>query len=95
MFYNYFVLTEYDDFTDEQISKKKLYPDNSNQLMTIADLANYLNCSKQKIYQLTSNRKIPFRKLGNQIMFKKVEIDNWIDEQKIEVFKPMLKAKNF
>lgn len=49
-------------------------------LMTVEDLASYLNLSKETVYKMVQKKKIPAMKIGNQWRFKKTSIDKWIDE---------------
>ncbi len=57
----------------------------NNQLLTVSDLADYLNCSKGTIYNLKSKGLIPFiDKKGLGIRFDRNEIDNWLNEEDLE-----------
>ena len=50
---------------------------------TVDQLAEYLNVKKCWIYRRTSDQTIPFHKRGRYVRFKKSEIIEWCDEQKI------------
>lgn len=51
------------------------------QWLNIAELIDYLpnHPAEQTVYGWTSARKIPFHKQGKSIMFKKSEIDAWLE----------------
>ena len=50
---------------------------------TVDQLAEYLNVKKCWIYRRTSDQNIPFHKRGRYVRFKKIEIDKWLEEQKV------------
>jgi excisionase family DNA binding protein len=47
--------------------------------MNINQAADYLSWPKDRIYKLTSAGAIPHRKHGNRIMFRREELDAWLD----------------
>lgn len=51
------------------------------QWLNITELIDYLpsHPAEQTVYGWTSARKIPFHKQGKSIMFKKSEIDAWLE----------------
>ena len=51
------------------------------QWLNMAELIDYLpnHPAEQTVYGWTSARKIPFHKQGKSIMFKKSEIDAWLE----------------
>lgn len=52
------------------------------KLMTIQDVAEYLQIKERTIYSWVQNGKIPGFKLGNTWRFKREDIDLWIEERK-------------
>tara|TARA_B100000315_G_scaffold138699_1_gene127773 strand:- start:9576 stop:9884 length:309 start_codon:yes stop_codon:yes gene_type:complete len=52
-------------------------------LFTVTTLSEYLCVSKQFLYERISMNEIPFFKIGKFPRFKKTEIDNWLESQKI------------
>jgi excisionase family DNA binding protein len=48
------------------------------QLLTLEQVAKYLNVDKFTVYRLISNRDLPAFKVGNQWRFKKQLIENWL-----------------
>ena len=56
----------------------------SKNVMTVADVARYLDITEYTVYKMTRNGKIPFRKLenGKRVYFLREEIDEWIKQQK-------------
>lgn len=53
-------------------------------LMTVEEIANYLNFSKRTIYTMIKRNKIPYIKVGGQYRFNQDKIDKWL-HQKSEV----------
>ncbi len=52
-------------------------------IFTVETLAEYLTVSKQWVYERVSLHEIPHIKVGKFPRFKKREIDQWLDSQKI------------
>jgi excisionase family DNA binding protein len=48
------------------------------QLLSVAQVAEYLNVDKFTIYRLVTNGQIPAFKVGNQWRFKKNLIERWL-----------------
>ena len=48
------------------------------QLLTLEQVAEYLNVDKFTVYRLISGRDLPAFKVGNQWRFKKQLIENWL-----------------
>lgn len=56
----------------------------NEQLLTIKDLAEYLQVSQRTIYRLIKKRNIPYLKVGNQWRFRKQMIEEWLEgEQRV------------
>lgn len=49
-----------------------------DQLMTIEEVAQYLQVSRFTVYRLAKGRTIPATKIGHQWRFHKEEIDQWV-----------------
>lgn len=52
-------------------------------VMTVADVAIYLNISESRLRHMVSERLIPFYKRGNSVFFKKSEIEDWMLQERI------------
>jgi excisionase family DNA binding protein len=50
------------------------------KLMTIRDVAAFMQLSEQTIQRYVLNREIPFHKVKKVIRFRLSEIERWIDE---------------
>ena len=48
------------------------------QLLTLEQVAKYLNVDKFTVYSLLADRDLPAFKVGNQWRFKKKLIENWL-----------------
>ena len=57
---------------------------NSDEIMNINKVADYLTLSKSAIYKFTMNREIPYFKRSRKLYFKRKEIDKWIEEGKVK-----------
>lgn len=55
---------------------------NSNQWLTLEELARYLKISRSKIYQMSQDAEIPASKIGKQWRFNQKEIDTWMANKK-------------
>lgn len=51
-------------------------------LISIEEVAKYLNYSVHTIYPLAQNGQIPAYKLAGVWRFKKSEVDEWLEKQK-------------
>jgi excisionase family DNA binding protein len=48
------------------------------QLLTLEQVAEYLNVDKFTVYRLLSDKDLPGFKVGNQWRFKRRMIENWL-----------------
>jgi excisionase family DNA binding protein len=48
------------------------------QLLTLEQVADYLNVDKFTVYRLIAGKDLPAIKVGNQWRFKKHLIENWL-----------------
>jgi excisionase family DNA binding protein len=48
------------------------------QLLTIAEVADYLHVDKFTIYRLVANKQLPAFKVGKQWRFKRKLLENWL-----------------
>lgn len=51
-----------------------------NKLLTINELAEYLNKPKKSIYDMVYTKRIPYTKIGRSLRFDKQLIDAWISQ---------------
>ena len=49
-------------------------------VMTIDDLAKYLQVSKSSLYKLAQEGRVPGQKVGRHWRFRKEAIDRWLDQ---------------
>lgn len=59
--------------------KKRL----NRHLLSVEELAQYLNLRKQTIYNWLHNKKISGMKIGKVWRFDKREIDKWLKKHKV------------
>ena len=65
--------------------KKKVK--DSPEILTVKQLASYLQMDEHTIYRLAKSGKIPAMKIGAEWRFKKNLIDKWIEEKSISNIK--------
>lgn len=56
----------------------------SAEIMTIKQLAQYLDLTEGTIYKKVSNNEIPYTKLGTLLRFPKWAIDQWVSENTVK-----------
>ena len=56
-----------------------------DQLMTIKQVATYLNVNERTVLKLVQDAAIPGVKVGNQWRFRKAMIDTWLDDQMLGI----------
>lgn len=47
--------------------------------LTVDDISKYLNISNETIYKWIEKRGMPAHKVGRRWMFKRAQIDEWIE----------------
>jgi nitrogen PTS system EIIA component len=57
------------------------YSSNSNNIMTLSELAEYLKLSEKTILKMVKNHEIPCAKIANQWRFLKPMVDDWLISQ--------------
>ena len=50
----------------------------AEQLLTLEQVAEYLNVDKFTVYRLLNNKELPAFKVGNQWRFKRRMLENWL-----------------
>jgi len=53
------------------------------KLLTVEQMADYLQVKPSTIYQWTHQRFIPHVKLGNRIRFRVSKVEKWLEERSI------------
>lgn len=56
------------------------HPPTTPEVMTISDLAVYLQMSQSSLYKLVQRGSVPGHKVGRHWRFHKVSIDSWLQE---------------
>jgi len=57
---------------------KQIVENESDDLMNVAQVANFLGIAKQTVYLKSSNNEIPAMKKGKKLYFSKSDIRSWI-----------------
>jgi excisionase family DNA binding protein len=63
-----------------------------DRLMTIKQLAGYLNLNERTVLRLVTDGELPGVKVGNQWRFRKAMIDTWLDDQMLGVTPRLVEA---
>jgi len=56
----------------------------TKEFMTAEECARYLGLSRSAIYKLTHRKEIPFYKPSKRVMFKRTDIDAWIQKSYVQ-----------
>ncbi len=69
----------------------KSNPENtdSKELLTVADLSQLLGIAKQTVYDKIVRKEIPYHKTGKKLLFRRSEIDEWIDSKRVKTLDEM------
>lgn len=54
------------------------------RLMTVDEAAALLNVQPATLYVWVAQRRIPFRKIGRLVRFRMIDLEGWVDQQRIE-----------
>ncbi len=54
------------------------------KLLTLDDLADYLNVSRRTTYRLLKGSDLPAYRIGGHLRFRREDIDLWIDKQRLD-----------
>ncbi|NUM36164.1 MAG: helix-turn-helix domain-containing protein [Candidatus Brocadiae bacterium] len=60
----------------------------SEKLMTLSEVAGYLQIKERTIYQWAQKGTIPSFKLGNVWRFERKDIESWIESRKKDTLRP-------
>jgi len=74
-------VSKLDEKVDALISLQKNQRPERDRYLTISELVEYLpeKPSKSSVYRWVTYRKIPFHKEGKRLLFKKSQIDQWLE----------------
>lgn len=61
----------------------------NQEFFTVKTLAKYMQVSDQWVYERIQKNEIPFIKVGKFPRFRRVDIDAWLDSQKVPVVNPL------
>tara|TARA_R110001583_G_scaffold180849_1_gene338001 strand:+ start:2349 stop:2525 length:177 start_codon:yes stop_codon:yes gene_type:complete len=56
----------------------------SNEILTLKEVAEYLKLVEKTAYRLAAEGKLPGFKVGGSWRFKKEDVEQWIEEQKVK-----------
>lgn len=56
--------------------------DSDDRVMTVREVARYLNVDEKTVYRLVARGDLPGFKVAGTWRFKKFDLDDWIDLQK-------------
>ena len=73
---NKFVKEVYNIEQTNQMRNKEM----PEQLLTLEQVAEYLNVDKFTVYRLLSDKQLPAFKVGNQWRFKRRMIESWLNQ---------------
>ena len=56
----------------------------SKELMSLAELLEYLKISRTTLHKLMKSRQIPFIKLNRRVLFRKQDIDRFLESKLVK-----------
>ncbi len=59
-------------------------PEAFQRLLTVEEIADYLQVKSSTIYQWTHQGYIPHVKLGNRVRFKLSQVDKWVERRVVK-----------
>jgi nitrogen PTS system EIIA component len=65
------------------VKPKKDFPP-QDTLMTLSDVAKYLQVAERTVYLWAQQNSMPSFKLGNVWRFRRSDLDRWIEERKLQ-----------
>jgi excisionase family DNA binding protein len=68
--------------------------ESEDPLMTIKQMASYLNLNERTVLKLVTDGALPGVKIGNQWRFRKAMIDTWLDDQMLGVTPRLVDERN-
>ena len=71
-------MTENDVVNEVYNLRRVRMPRMPEQLLTLEQVAEYLNVDKFTVYRLLADKNLPAFKVGNQWRFKRKMIENWL-----------------
>ena len=69
-------------------------PLGSDRLMTIRQLADYLNINERTVLKLVGDGTLPGMKVGNQWRFRKTMVDTWLDDQMLGLTPQVVRTRD-
>jgi excisionase family DNA binding protein len=60
----------------------------ADEWLDVAGAAEYLKCGKRRVYNLVSEGRAPVHREGTRLLFKRLELDAWIESGRATVAKP-------
>lgn len=57
------------------------------RLVDVKELAVYMQVKANTLYSWVSQKQIPYKKVGRLVRFDVQEIDRWLNEKNVEVYK--------
>lgn len=58
----------------------------SDEILTLKEVAEYLKLAEKTAYRLAAEGKLPGFKVGGSWRFRKVDIEQWIEEKKTKAY---------
>ncbi|MFM2255291.1 MAG: excisionase [Bacteroidota bacterium] len=87
-------ITHLQAFITELVNEAVQLAENNlkSEILNADQAAEFLHIAKQTLYSMTSRRKIPFYKNGKKILFRKGELQDWLNSGKHEQEKNIHRA---
>lgn len=56
-----------------------------DEILTLPEVAQLLKVAEKTVYTMAQKSQLPAFKVGGQWRFRRVDIDHWIEEQKVSL----------
>ncbi len=70
------------------MGQMKVSNERTPELMTLAEVAEYLRISKATTYRLVQRKQIPVTNVGRQLRFRRDRVDNWLSNNESRHHEP-------
>ena len=68
------------------MSSQPIQSNGLRRYIDIRETADYLGCTVNTLYSWVSQKRVPHVKLGRLVKFDRVDLDKWIDDNKVKVY---------
>lgn len=80
---------------DAYINKQAKQIESEKEVMTLAEVAEYMGVSKSYLYKLTMNKQIPhYKPTGKLCYFCRAELEDWLKQNRVSTSAEIQQSAN-